>query len=121
MSVKQRMTVSALALASLLITGCSAARPLHRSEAGIRASLLKRTPLGTSKKEVEAFIAREGWQPRSETGAPRTEQSAIQVHFGEYFICGTWGFAMRGVWCHWRFDDDGHLVDIWVHKENDAL
>src|SRR5437899_1546868 len=110
MSVNQRRTVSVLALATLLMTGCSAARPLHRSEASIRASLLKRTPLGTPKKDVEAFIAREGWHAATETGAPRTERSAIQVYFGEYFICGTWGFAMRGVWGHWRFNDDGHLV-----------
>src|SRR5258708_27571415 len=59
-----------LASAALLLTGCSAARPLHRSEAGIRASLLKRTPPGTPKQDVETYIAREGWLPLNRTQVP---------------------------------------------------
>jgi hypothetical protein len=110
-----------LVSAALLLTGCSAARPLHRSEAGIRASLLKRTPPGTPKKDVETFIAREGWHPLSTTQVPTETQSAIEVYFGEYFICGTWGFAMRGVWGVWSFDFNSRVIDIWVHKENDSL
>src|SRR6266849_10304749 len=39
--------LAVIVVAALLTSGCSSARPLHRSQAAIRASLLKRTPPGT--------------------------------------------------------------------------
>src|SRR5580765_1216261 len=54
--------ILATTLLLVLMVGCSAARPLHRSEVNIRGSLLRRTPFGTPRIEVEQFIARQGWR-----------------------------------------------------------
>ena len=108
-------TFVAIAIATaLVVTGCSAARPLHRSEAHIRAALLKKTPIGTSAQDVHKFIKKEGWYETVETG--RTT-----AYFGGYFICGFWGFAERDVFGKWTFDSNGRLIDIQVSKENDGL
>lgn len=96
----------------LLVSGCSAARPLHRSKASIRASILKRTPLGTSKKEVEKFIAKEGWRPESDEPPSR-----IEVRFGGYVIF----FGTCDVYGTWQFDRGDRLSDFQVTKSHDVL
>lgn len=117
-------------LAVLLIVGCSAARPLHRSEARIRASLLKQTPLGSSKSVV---IAKIGWHLDPSQGqfaaqaqeaeamgmvpAGQNVKSALEMNLGGYFI---W-FGTRYVYGVWGFDSEDHLIGIWVYKENDVL
>src|SRR5438445_3120329 len=57
--------IAVIAVAALLTSGCSAARPLHRSQAAIRASLLRNTPPGTPKKEV---IVKIGWHVDQKSG-----------------------------------------------------
>lgn len=110
-----------LMAAVILLAGCSAARPLHRSEAKIRASLLERTPVGTPRSDVETFVAKQGWHRLDVAPRSGNVQTPIEVYFGEYFICGSWGFAMRGVYGTWGFDSDGRIVDVKVRKANDAL
>ena len=125
-----------LVLASMvaLIDGCSVARPLHRSKASIRMSLLKRTPPGVSKEEVEAFIKKEGWhlikdyepglgtfnEATQEGGGPRVSEQAHDIlwtEFGSYTIF----FGTREVFGVWAFDSKDRLIDVWVVKENDVL
>ncbi len=103
-------------LVLLLASGCSAARPLHRSTAGIRASILKKTPPGTTKKDVEAFIAKEGWRPMDIRGRG-PEPNEIQVRFGGYAVF----FGTCNVYGLWEFDNDGRLLDLRVSKERDVL
>ena len=97
--------------------GCSVARPLHRSEANIRASLLKRTPLGMSKRDVETFITKEGWHPESQPGVLKGAHSAIEVDFGGYTI---W-FGTCYVYGLWGFDNDDRLIELSVSKSRDVL
>jgi hypothetical protein len=99
----------------LIVSGCSAARPLHRSEASICVSLLKRTPLGTSKKDVEAFIAKEGWHPSPNEWA--STKNRIEVCFGGYAIF----FGTCYVYGAWDFDKDDHLIEVRVSKSRDVL
>ena len=131
MRVAINLSAAFLALAVLLITGCSAARPLHRSHASIRASLLKRTPPGATKEQVETFIAREGWRvsrdsayllPRAvEQGGgpfvPEQVQSVLMADLGGYFIF----IGTREIYGLWGFDAEGRLVDVWIYKERDVL
>ncbi|SRR6266568_3414548 len=129
------------ALLLVLVCGCSAARPLHRSEVNIRGSLLRRTPFGTPKTEVEKFIARQGWRaepvkdplppgwkqpvvavmpPWGRVGnppVPNESRSMIKADVGSYtYFLGT---CDVDVW--WDFDADDRLVQLWVNKYRDSL
>ena len=103
---------------TLVVVGCSAARPLHRSEASIKASLLKRTPLGTSRTDVRKFIARQGWKVEQDSrvpaGAPCPREN---VFFGSYFIF----FGECDVYGVWTFDAAEKLIDLSVQKSHDVL
>jgi hypothetical protein len=130
-----------IALIPVLLSGCSAARPLHRPPANIRASLLKNTPLGTARADVERFIGRQGWRaedftdfrppgwkvpraavmgPFGEVGdppVPEEMRSMIKADFGSYFYfvgsCDVYGV--------WAFDSQDRLVQVWVNKPRDGL
>ena len=105
MKVRVRESPVWLILFAFLLSGCSAARPLHRSEASIRASLLRKTAIGTSKQEVQAFITAEGWwsSPNKDGG--------IWAYFGRYGFLSDW--RVSGLW---TFDKNDRLVDIFVEK-----
>lgn len=110
-------TVAAMTVATaLLVAGCSTARPLHRSEAHIRAALLKKTPIGTSEQDVQKFIEKEGWK-RDES----FQAGGICVYFGSYTVWNIVMPANRGVWGTWTFDPNGRLIDIYVSKGTDSL
>lgn len=129
------------ALLLVLASGCSAARPLHRSEASIRASLLSRTPLGSSRPDVEKFIRSQGWRvepvkdpplpgwkqpvvpvmpPFGRVGqppVPEQTRSMIKADFGTYaYFVGT---CYVDGW--WAFDATDRLVQVWVNKSRDGL
>jgi len=127
------MFFATLASACLLL-GCSAARPLHRSPAGIRASLLKRTPVGTRYEAVEAFLRKEGWQPNSYAGlrvsaepnpkdmagnSPTQEvRQTITVFLGDYGVLPVFQRLVQG---YWLFDTNNQLVEIFVVKHLQGL
>jgi hypothetical protein len=138
--ISWRRYTAVIALAAVLANGCSAARPLHRSSANIRTSLLKSTPPGTSKKEV---IAKIGWRvdqksgpfaaqaqesgawdmlrsASKQAGSPpvsKEVKSVLEFDFGSYFI---W-FGSCDVIGVWGFDSEDHLLEIWVYKSRDVL
>lgn len=139
-AISCRKCAAVTALAAVLASGCSAARPLHRSEASIRASLLKSTPRGTPKKEVIAKLrwrVPQEWGPFAaqaqeqaarnrlsrvsrHPGSPRGSdevKSVLDFYFESYFV---W-FGNCGVWGIWGFDSEDHLLDIWVYKAIDSL
>ncbi len=119
-------------IAILAVTGCSAARPLHRTHASIRASLLKRTPPGTPRPDVVKYITRSRWSmetnqvtyflgysARQGGGPPPPDsvRSVIMAEFGHYPIF----IGNRYIYGLWAFDESDHLVDIWIYKERDSL
>ena len=130
-STVRRIFTVILTLAALIMTGCSAARPLHRSHASIRASLLKRTPPGTSEVQVERFITKEGWHTSRDSAyllsravaqgggppVPKDVHSVLMAELGGYVIF----IGTRCTYGLWGFDADGRLMDVWVYKERDVL
>ena len=123
--------------------GCSAARPLHRSPASIRHSLLKRTPAGTPYEDVVAFLKRERWDFDSSTNVPWIQypreprrpviycipdsagffpdqevKTALDVELGVYPALPIFD---RHVEASWLFNADNQLLDIWVWKYSDSL
>jgi hypothetical protein len=93
----------------------------------IRAILLRRTPLGSSLRKVEASVSgcfgvQHKWvSERGEVplqGYPSTGSGAafISAHLGFYF------FPFRtDVEAFWIFDAGGGLKDIYVRKDVDSL
>jgi hypothetical protein len=141
MRINGKAFFAVMAVGTMLLVGCSAASPIRRSEASIRASLLKRTPPGTPKAHVESFMARQTrWEwggdrwldPRAgaqftmkrvaeRAGGPPLRNEVthmLRAEFGSYL---TWPFFHRYVYGYWGFDSNDDLVDIWIYKETDAL
>jgi hypothetical protein len=114
----------------IVAQGCSPVRPLHRSQASIRASLLRGTPLGTPYKEVESFVRKEGWQWEATPYSPSTvnlryagtagavpEQPVLKtIHVNSFGYYWTWPFFERHVWASWLFDTNCQLIEVWVGK-----
>jgi hypothetical protein len=102
----------------VVVVGCSAARPLHRSEASIQASLLKRTPLGTSRTDVQKFITRQGWELQRDSFVPSGAPSPRDtVCFGGYAIF----IGTSYVYGEWTFDAGEKLIKFRVYKSRDVL
>lgn len=97
---------------------------LFRSEAGIRASLLKQTPLGTSSTDVHAFVDKQGWLVRNyvgNTGFLRQKSDGQNDVVGVSSICGNLGdFWNMNITAFWGFDSRNQLIDIWVWRTFDA-
>ena len=119
-----------LTVLALLLACCSAARPLCRSEASIRASLLKRTPLGSTYKHVQTFRKNQQWPGtsyklpsdlRTSAGQPQIDPAHtwITAHLGTERLSFP-PFA-TDVFAYWEFDTNNLLIQIWVDKETDAL
>lgn len=129
MRITPRLVSVVLALTTLTVAGCSAARPLHRSAASIRASLLKRTPPGMTKQDVEAFMTREGWhvdnadllEAAARQGGgppvPAGVHDVLSAYLGGYFIF----FGTRTTYGVWAFDADNRLIGVWIYRERDVL
>ncbi len=133
MSVRRYRSIAVAIGAAMLIVGCSAARPLHRSETNIRSSLLKRTPPGTSSADAAAFMRGEGWSVHSLTGSPagwlkhpgaaaeapdREVKQTLYTDFGYYWM---FPFMERHVHGFWLFDTNDQLLDVWVGKTTTGL
>ncbi len=131
--VKFQHAILIAPLASVLLLGCTAAQPLHRSPASIRASLLRHTPIGTSYQAVEAFVRKEGWQPHTIEGAHLPDRllgdaagfvpaqqvrRSMDVYLGDYWA---WPIFGRKVWGYWLFDTNNRLLEVWVTKHTQGL
>ena len=110
MNTKSTMILAIFTTLVLLMLGCSPAWPLHRSEDSIRASLLKRTPVGTSHEKVEAYVGQwRGWTVHD------LGSQEIDVDLGAY----TTSLASATmVSAQWYFDTNGCLYKISVQKFN---
>jgi hypothetical protein len=108
---------------SLLFSSCSS----MRSEASIRASLLKQKPLGSSLSDVHAFVEKRRWIDRSyigTTGFYEQEPGEPAHTVGVSSICGQLGYYYlpfrTDVTAFWGFDASGRLIDVWVWNGNGA-
>ena len=94
----------------ILFTGCATRRLLHKPEAGIRSSLLEKTPVGTSKQHVERFIKQEGWW------SSPNKNGDISAYLGRYGLLNDYRVSAL-----WMFDKGGSLTNVLVEKRNDFL
>jgi hypothetical protein len=93
----------------------------------IQASILERTPLGTTEKDVRAFLDSKGWKhyPGDKEGGDFwTYRNQHEVK-GESAICATLGSYQGLPWyitvdAVWVFDSDGKLIDVEVIKGADS-
>jgi hypothetical protein len=109
--------------------------PLRRSEDSIRVKVLQQTPLGSSKREVLAFIAhrlQKDEEPElQDSGARRVTYGADAVdeqvgvssierlEVGHYGILRYLLVFKTYVFLSWAFDADDRLIDVIVYKESD--
>lgn|SRR6266540_828856 len=125
--------VAGLSLTALLVGGCCLVpHRLRRSEANLRASLLKSTPPGSSFSDVWTFAGKRSWLVRghgtnygitpADVGGPRAATEPVGVksihgHLGHY-----WGCPWRiDVDAYWAFNAEDRLIDVWIWKTPDAL
>ena len=121
------ITLLSLAIASFAaLVGSCAAPSIHGSEDSIRASLLKRTPVGTPRAAVEAYLNKRGWDYRSSPsytrpifGAdsqPRLDvRESISAKLGDYRE-GMLYAPLTDVWATWLIGTNSQLVDVRVLK-----
>ncbi len=116
------------------VVSCSSVRPLCRSDERIRASLLKQTPLGSSSDQVYAFIKENRWPIYRESRdagftmrLPGSNEAHSPVVGSSFVACelGTTHFVMFPFetmkYAYWGFDKSGHLVEVLVDQDTDAL
>ncbi|MGA2174066.1 MAG: hypothetical protein ABSH38_03675 [Verrucomicrobiota bacterium] len=95
---------------------------------------MKRTPLGCSSDQVYAFIKEQHWSVHSESHDKGFvmrrpgQNEAHSVEVGSSFVAcelGTTHFTMfpfeTTKYAYWGFDKNGHLIDVWVDEDTDAL
>jgi hypothetical protein len=125
MSRKSTLLCCLAAILVLILVGCSTVGPLCRSGEKVRASILKRTPLGCSSEQVYTFIKQQRWPAsyeETEGLAPgRTAAGGIEVARE----LGTTHFLLfpfeTTVIAYWIFDKDGRLIDVRIIQDTDAL
>ena len=107
------LVVPALVLGALIVhTGSDLRR---RSDASIRAALLRETPIGSTKDAARAAATSRGWQLRERSGSGPSYD--VVAYAGEY-----WGMPFEvSVTVTWIFDGDEQLRDVRVKKEIDGL
>ncbi len=121
-------------LSAFVLVGCSAIGPLSKSDDKICASILKRTPVGCSSDSVFAFIKQERWSIHAESKhegftkiVPGLGRAQSPVVGSSFVACelGTTHFVMFPFetvkYAYWGFDTSGHLVDVWIDEDTDAL
>jgi hypothetical protein len=88
--------------------------PLRRSPEKIRASVLKESPLGTSRERVDALVNNRGWSRGWTNDGPAdyADPSWISAFLGKYsdYVSETM------VYVFWKFDKDDRLIEIRVIK-----
>jgi hypothetical protein len=116
----KRPLIIGIAGIAIVIAAWCYLRPVLKSEASIRASLLAQTPVGSSMDEVRALAEKHGWiGPAVRTDSymafyPHTTGVNITAFAGclwhDPFPCRTRVVAT------WEFDDSHRLYDIRVHR-----
>jgi hypothetical protein len=115
----KRLAVTSLILAAVVlgIEGIIVAfesNPLRRSDEEIRKSILQKTPLGSSRPQVMAAIAKEPWIGHDGyIGAGRPPSEGVAFYGAD--LGSHWGLLGP---CHahayWSFDDADTLIAVHV-------
>jgi hypothetical protein len=93
--------------------------PIRRSDNSVQEWLLKKTPIGTPRHEVETFIEERGW---TKGGRYRSEEidkvgrANVEKHWLDYRLGSYWNVFDTTVYAEWHFDETGKLDSIHVWK-----
>lgn len=82
--------------------------PLRRSDSEVAADLLERTPIGSSRSDVKAFVTAQGYWPGENYG---WKENRCEQLLGSY-----WSFGFRVcVYADWFLGPDERLqrVEVW--------
>jgi hypothetical protein len=119
---------SNISLVTLLVLSCGCSSLWH-DETGIHGLLLKKTPVGSSYKDVFTYAQRKGWHPTA--GRPEgvfyygsgTPTKWITCHLGDYEQSGgRKGIPARvDVFAYWCFDESDRMLDVIVCKRQSPL
>lgn len=124
MSTKRLLIIVITGVVIVAIVIWMTSYSLFRSEASIRTSLLKQTPLGTSSTNVRAFVEKQGWLVRNyvgNTGFLKQESSKPNEEVGVSSIRGNLGdYGPMNITAFWGFDNSNRLIDVWVWRTYDA-
>ena len=143
--VKQRRIKVALLilLIILMVVMLLMFHPLARPSSFIRSDMLEHTPIGTHVNEVIRFIdSNPNWQRsrlietrgvtfRPHTGNRRIPHNAPTSSNPDFPDVGSQTFRVSlgyytiilrvFVTLHYAFDEDGYLIDIFIHRELDLI
>jgi hypothetical protein len=113
------------AMLALALVGCSSIGRLSRSDDEVRDSILKCTPLGSSRENVKAFIKQHHWAVSKDFTPGQTPDPGRIGGTMEERNLGSTLFANfpfeTDVIAYWVFDKNNHLVDVCVIHDTDAL
>lgn len=120
---------------AVCIIACMMINPMRRSEESIRDALLEKTPIGTSVDEVlqviQAELKHENDTEPSYAQTPALERGpqgytvpvgkkSIRLRLGSHWYSVPGYPIVTIVYASWAFDENDRLIEILVHKENDA-
>lgn len=100
MSIKNKLLLSAFGVTAVALITWLFFFSLHRPESFVRASLLKRTPLGSTSQEVRAFVEGRGWLDRNYIGSTGFLKTEIGVPASQEHAVGV--TSIRGELGHYR-------------------
>ena len=99
--------------------------PIFQTEAHLRRTILRHTPMGSSMEDVRAFIdSSDNWELgiwNNERGYVLDKSlppSQFEEHIvGEKYI-SAWGqeFIWMGISMYWAFDENGELIEVAPHR-----
>jgi hypothetical protein len=118
---KKRIFLWGVAVIAVLLCAVWYSSPLRRPNAGVRAWVLKKTPLGSAVSDVELAVTKHGWFVYRREGGYDGHWS-----FGGTFIRGELGdyqgLPLRtSVTAFWEFDASNQLTNVLIWKTMDGL
>ena len=118
---KKRIILLAVAVIAALLCVVWYSSPLRRPDAGVRAWVLKKTPLGSSLSDVESVVTKRGWFASRRAGGYDGRWSFsgtyIRGELGDYQ-----GLPLHtSVTAFWEFDANNQLTNVLIWKTRDGL
>ena len=118
---KKRIILCGITLVAAVFCAIWYLSPLRRPDFGVRAWVLKKTPLGSSLADVESVVTRRGWFVyRAGTGYDghwSFSGTRIRGELGTYQ-----GLPLQtSVTAFWQFDASDRLTNVLIWKTRDGL
>jgi hypothetical protein len=113
---KKKMLLTATIAVAATFFALRGFQPLRRSDEGVRAWVLRKTPVGLSSEEIRPVARKQGWtisDDYKERGGRRT----IRGELGRYLSVPFYTY----VTVFWTFDDSNRVMDVRIWKTVDGL